>query len=185
GIVYLAPITPNSQVPGWLVVGTSNQVWESNDMGATVSRIPLLGDTACNATATVSLAAAGCDLVRALAYGGMFSGTPAPNVLYIAFIPTGTGTDGVVLVGTDIGVLGTAMKTDTVWSVFGSTLPRTFAFSVVYDSTEDMLMVGTLGRGAFELPNASTAASAGSQLWGAAPDDIPFTVDVPLDVKRP
>ena len=83
GIVNLAPITPNSQVSGWLVVGTSNQVWESNDMGATVSRIALLGDTTCNATATVSLAAAGCDLVRALAYGGMFSGTPAPNVLYV------------------------------------------------------------------------------------------------------
>src|SRR5207244_11467480 len=70
---------------------------------------------------------------------GNLLATGIREVLSIAFIPTGTGTDGVVLVGTDIGVLGTAMKTDTVWSVFGSTQPRTFAFSVVYAIHEDKL----------------------------------------------
>jgi len=70
------------------------------------------------------------------------------------------------------------MKTDTVWSPFGTTLPRTYAYSLAYDATAKMLVVGTLGRGVWELPDADKAIGGLSQLWGAPPADQPFTLDV-------
>ncbi|MCH9002287.1 MAG: exo-alpha-sialidase, partial [Planctomycetes bacterium] len=68
---------------------------------------------------------------------------------------TSAGEDGLV-VGTNIGVflsLRTALGT---WNELGTNLPNVPVWDLDYDATDDVLVAGTLGRGAWTIPNAST-----------------------------
>jgi len=112
------------------------------------------------------------------------------QILSIAIVPGG-GTDAIV-VGTDVGVfmtqanslncsgLGGACR--TTWAPFGTMVPQTLAYSVVYDSTDDVLVVGTLGRGAYKLAAAHTITSGANHLYGASAADQPYEIDLPLVV---
>ncbi|TDO29680.1 putative repeat protein (TIGR01451 family) [Kribbella sp. VKM Ac-2527] len=77
------------------------------------------------------------------------------SVLSIAFVP-GSGFDAVV-VGTTRGVFSTQSQNFGRWAEFGAGIPNTLASDVRYDATDDVLMVGTNGRGAWLVSNASSA----------------------------
>jgi hypothetical protein len=84
----------------------------------------------------------------------------------IALFTNGTATkaDDSILVGEPGGVFirrvqpPASLGTNT-WRAFGAgtTLPNTFVTSLIYDSKSDVLLAGTLGRGAWLLKNASAA----------------------------
>ncbi|MCH8148859.1 MAG: hypothetical protein IH987_12815, partial [Planctomycetes bacterium] len=69
---------------------------------------------------------------------------------------TSAGEDGLV-VGTNIGAflsLRTALGT---WNEIGTNLPNVPVWDLDYDATDDVLVAGTLGRGAWTIPDVSTA----------------------------
>ena len=65
-----------------------------------------------------------------------------------------------------------------VWTAFGGNLPNVVATDVVYNEADDVLIVGTYGRGAWTLGNASTVLTlpSGLRITGdadfAGQDDI-------------
>jgi len=68
------------------------------------------------------------------------------------------GTEDAVVVGTDIGVFATrAGPSLGGWAELDTSLPNAIAFELDYDPADDVLLVGTLGRGAWTLANASAA----------------------------
>ncbi len=70
------------------------------------------------------------------------------------------GTSSIVL-GTDRGVFVTSAADPGRWTELGS-LPHAPVYDLEYDSRDDALVVGTLGRGAFILENASNSGAADS-----------------------
>jgi hypothetical protein len=93
--------------------------------------------------------------------------------------PPGTGLD-VVLVGTDAGVFFSTSANFANWQeLAGDTLPNAPVYDLVYDSFDNVLVAGTLGRGAWTLANfgtlipepatATAAAAAGLLLAGRRP----------------
>ncbi len=70
-----------------------------------------------------------------------------------AFIP-GPVADA-VLVGTDAGVFLSQTQNLGAWAEFGSNLANAPAFDLDYDAADDVLLAGTLGRGAWTVANAS------------------------------
>ncbi|MDA9942551.1 hypothetical protein N9C62_08090 [Luminiphilus sp.] len=65
------------------------------------------------------------------------------------------GTRGALLVGTLQGVYA-AMDTDyTKWSLLGTGLPNTQVFDMDFSLGDDVLVAGTLGRGAWKISNVS------------------------------
>ena len=75
------------------------------------------------------------------------------NIQTIEFAENGT-TDA-VLVGGLGGVFRMLTNNPGVWSEFGAGLPNTVAFDLEYNVTDDMLVVGTFGRGAWTIEDAS------------------------------
>ncbi|MEM7456698.1 MAG: hypothetical protein AAF456_20305, partial [Planctomycetota bacterium] len=64
-----------------------------------------------------------------------------------------------------------------IWTEFGSGLPNAPAFDMDYDAGDDVLVVGTLGRGAWSVANASSFSTPGVlQIYGdmdfANQDDV-------------
>src|SRR6185437_869891 len=66
---------------------------------------------------------------------------------------------------------------------FGTTLPRTFAFDLKYDVGSDTLLVATLGRGSFTLAGASSVVFGDNRLFGAAPSDQAFQLEIRLQLS--
>ncbi len=62
--------------------------------------------------------------------------------------------DGLV-VGTDTGVYFADSSEFTFWSELGTDLPNVIAYDLDYDPNDDLLVVGTLGRGAWTLSDTS------------------------------
>ncbi|MFN2611440.1 MAG: hypothetical protein ABR507_11310 [Actinomycetota bacterium] len=90
-----------------------------------------------------------------------------------------------IIVGTDIGVFVSLTSGLGNWVPMSANLPRTWAYSLAYDSTDDVLIVGTLGRGAWKLNSARSAVfginSAGSShLHGSAPGDLTYDIILPI-----
>ena len=71
----------------------------------------------------------------------------------ISFVP-GSGVDGIV-VGTDIGTYVSTSNALGTWQLYGASLPNTLVFDLRYNAVDDVLIAGTLGRGAFKVNNAS------------------------------
>lgn len=63
----------------------------------------------------------------------------------------------VVLVGGDGGVFRMLANNPAEWTRLGENLPRAVTYDLHYDPTDDVLLAGTLGRGAWIIPNASAA----------------------------
>ncbi|MFV2068545.1 MAG: GEVED domain-containing protein, partial [Pirellulales bacterium] len=61
-----------------------------------------------------------------------------------------------VAVGTNLGVFASLVSSLGTWFQFGTGLPNAPVWDMDYDSTDDVLAVGTLGRGVWTMPNAST-----------------------------
>jgi photosystem II stability/assembly factor-like uncharacterized protein len=71
----------------------------------------------------------------------------------IVYVPSSSGDR--LIVGADGGVFVTSAATPGFWSKVGTNLPHALVFDMDYDATRDLLGVGTMGRGAWTLPNAS------------------------------
>lgn len=67
-----------------------------------------------------------------------------------------------ILVGTDLGVYVASAPAYTNWSKVGTNLPNAPVFDLEYNQADDVLVVGTLGRGAWLVPVAT------SQIFGQA-----------------
>ncbi|MFN2606277.1 MAG: Ig-like domain repeat protein [Acidimicrobiales bacterium] len=101
-------------------------------------------------------------------------GTASPGVLRsLSFIPA-SGFKLVAL-GTDTGVFVQKTTNPGGWGRLGTNLPRTLAFDLEYDATDNVLLVGTLGRGAWKLSNANAVALAAADLGvvkSSAPEPV-------------
>ncbi len=69
------------------------------------------------------------------------------------------GSIGALLVGGNLGVFVSTLNALGAWTEVGSNLPNALVYDMRYNATDDILAVGTLGRGAWTLPNASSLAN--------------------------
>ena len=94
------------------------------------------------------------------------------------------GTNDRLVVGTNIGVMVTRENSLGTWFQLGSGLPHAPVWSLEYDVADDVLLAGTLGRGAWTLPAVSTLNTP--PIADAGPDQIvectsPAGAEVTLD----
>ena len=68
------------------------------------------------------------------------------------------GTDGAVVVGTNMGVWAARSTNYMDWFSVGTDLPNVQVSDMQYDPQDDLLVAGTLGRGAWLFPGASSIA---------------------------
>jgi hypothetical protein len=120
------------------VVDAANNVWMTTDAGSSWTNIAANLSTLGTKLRTVQVVrpqgAAGPAFVVVGGLGGLLH-------------------DGGVFV-TEIGNSATPRP---VWVPFGQGLPNVQVFSLNYNSTDDVLVAGTFGRGAWTLPNVSQA----------------------------
>ena len=76
------------------------------------------------------------------------AGTRFRSVAYVAAVP-----DDIVFVGTGRGVYVAFASNFSSWQLLGSGLPNAPVFDLAYDPYDDVLVAGTLGRGAWKLSN--------------------------------
>jgi len=129
GYVQDIVLDPNNFANAFVI--STNGVWNSPDLGNhwydLTGNIHLIDYLTSNSLQTVQFVQRPSDGLAALLVGGL----------------------GGVFV----------MRTDNpgVWSSFGTGLPNTITADLAYDSTDDMLVAGTLGRGVWEVPHVSNA----------------------------
>lgn len=61
-----------------------------------------------------------------------------------------------VILGTNIGIFMMSNFRVGVWTAIGSELPRVLTYDMDYDAADDVLVAGTLGRGAWSLSDVSS-----------------------------
>ena len=69
---------------------------------------------------------------------------------------TGSGRLSGLLVGANLGVFHATSDDFTAWSEFGTGLPNAPVWDLQYDTLDDLLVAGTLGRGVWTLAGASS-----------------------------
>ena len=117
--------------------------------------------------------------------GNLFTLGPG-RILSITFVPGAAAGLGALLVGTDTGIFASLTTNLGSWAPFSTTLPRTLVSDMRYSSKNgrNVLVVSAFGRGTWKLSSASQAIFGGSQLFGVAPSDQRFAVDLPLTVSN-
>ncbi len=73
----------------------------------------------------------------------------ASDLFTIAFVAGPVSNS--ILVGTNLGVFVTSSATIGTWGKLGNGLPNVLAFDMEYDVADDVLVLGTMGRGAWNL----------------------------------
>src|SRR5205823_12653286 len=84
--------------------------------------------------------------------------------------PTTGLNNRVLLLGGDGGVY--RQLDDGSWTLFGQGLPNSRVSDLHYDATDDVLVVGTLGRGVWTVPNASTSLTEAATLTLTGSDGV-------------
>ncbi len=69
----------------------------------------------------------------------------------IEFVPGAAG--GTILIGTNSGVFYSKVSAIGVWTKLGQNIPNAIVYDLEYDSTDNILVAGTMGRGAWSFPN--------------------------------
>jgi hypothetical protein len=99
--------------------------------------------------------------------GGMWvditGNLPDNNLRSVVVIPNGAGVNA-VLVGGIMGVSRMLTNNVGVWSKFGTGLPNAPAYDLDYNAADNVLLVGTLGRGAWIVPNVRDSVFANGTL---------------------
>src|SRR3569623_328557 len=95
------------------------------------------------------------------------------DVRTVEFVKVGAHT--VLLAGGQGGLYRSVNPTagNAQWELYGAGLPHVLVKSVVYDSTDDLLAAGTWGRGAWDIPNASTTLAVTGVLQLDGDTDFP------------
>jgi photosystem II stability/assembly factor-like uncharacterized protein len=83
---------------------------------------------------------------------GNLAGVAQLGIQSVEYIPS---MPDYIAIGTRSGVFGVQMGTPTVWRQVGFGLPSVPAWDMEYNATDDVIALGTLGRGAWLLPRAS------------------------------
>ncbi|MDZ4853021.1 MAG: GEVED domain-containing protein [Pirellulaceae bacterium] len=97
------------------------------------------------------------------------------NVFWsIKYVPSAIS--DAIVVGTNHGVFAMMTSSPGVWVQLGANLPHAAIFDLDYSRIDDVLVAGTLGRGAWLLPNASDAINADT----IAPSTVSFKRKLPL-----
>ncbi|HEY5846762.1 MAG TPA: hypothetical protein VIU11_21060 [Nakamurella sp.] len=87
--------------------------------------------------------------------GTLTQEAPGAAISSLEVVPiAGTG-EFALLAGTDTGIFVTQTQNLGVWAELGTNLPNAIAFGLTYDPTDDVLLVGTMGRGSWLLSDAS------------------------------
>lgn len=104
----------------------------------------------------------------------------------ITFVPAPGGVgDGAIVVGGMRGVFY-ANSVTPAWDRVGSTLPRLYVSDLRYDRFDDLLLVGTLGGGAWTFGNASTElAGEGAISITPAAIDVTLVRGSVADIRLP
>lgn len=90
--------------------------------------------------------------------GTLSTEAPAAQIWSLEVIPVpGAGGAFALVAGTDAGVFMTNSQNFGAWAELGNNLPNTHAYDITYDAVDDVLLVGTLGRGSWLLRQASLA----------------------------
>ena len=74
-----------------------------------------------------------------------------------------------ILAGTNLGVFAAAISALGTWSKLGSSLPNAIVFDMEYDVSDDILVVGTMGRGAWSLTNVNSVLDPTLKLLSVSP----------------
>ncbi|MGA2033362.1 MAG: hypothetical protein ABSG68_13980, partial [Thermoguttaceae bacterium] len=110
---------------------------------------------------------------------------PDPGIVglhSLAFVP-GSSTDptnfaGAVVVGGPHGAYATQTQGGQrgIWYQVGANLPQAPVYDLQYDSTDDVLLAATLGRGTWELPNARTQVFGTPDLVSVDVNGVTYSV---------
>jgi len=93
--------------------------------------------------------------------GDLVYGEDAGEFRSVEFLPNSNG--GAICLGTQTGVYIADINSPLSWRRFGTNLPRSaYVYDIEYDSVDDVLVIGTLGRGAWMMQNASGASTGSS-----------------------
>lgn len=120
-------------------------------------------------TVTTAASSTWTNFTGNLTPGGAVFTEPTGTFTAAGFFPVASTTRGVVVVGTSGGLYYrfTDDATGTWASLMGTDMPEAYVSEIQYDLADDILVVATLGRGVWTLPNAS-------QLFAPVPE--PATV---------
>jgi hypothetical protein len=108
---------------------------------------------------------------------GNLIGIGAQDFHTLAFVPTSP--NDLLVLGTQTGVYVSASNGFASWDHLGTGLPNTLVFDLGYDTGDDLLVAGTLGRGAWTLTGVSgvtvtTSTATTSSTTTTLPDDTGF-----------
>jgi len=78
------------------------------------------------------------------------------DIRSMAFVP---GLVDSILVGTNLGIFATSVSQIGQWLLVGTAFPNVLTTEIEYDSSDNVLVAGTLGRGAWLMSNAQAVLS--------------------------
>jgi hypothetical protein len=88
--------------------------------------------------------------------------TTGMDLRSIAFVPGPL--NSAIVVGTNLGIFMMSTLNVGVWSPIGNGMPIVSTYDLEYDATDDILVVATMGRGAWALRNVSSFLSSPSSV---------------------
>lgn len=159
--------------PDVLYVGTSDQVFVRTsphpaplEPSASYAGGPVMGIANDLATPNTAYVISPVTVHQTVDAGGNWTDLSAnldelkPGILRsIAYIPAPGGGAGSLLVGSDSGVFVRQTDSSGAWVRMAAGLPNAPVYHLEYDGVDEILLVGTLGRGAWRLDTASPSAA--------------------------
>lgn len=159
-----APLVASSNYQGGPVRGIAGDV-TSGKVAFVISPVSVHQTTDAGATWT--------DLTENLA-------SLQPGTLHsVAYIPAPGGAPGSLLLGADHGVYVRRVAVGGAWTLLATGLPRVPVYHLEYDDADNILLAGTLGRGAWQLdsPSPSAAVTMVADAAAMPPGDSPAAMD--------
>ncbi|HEY9156871.1 choice-of-anchor D domain-containing protein [Candidatus Binatus sp.] len=92
-----------------------------------------------------------------------FGVTPFDSVEFLS-----NGSSSAILVGTYKGVFKAQVSSPDSWSQLGTGFPDVFTYRLIFDSVDNVLVAGTLGRGAWKFMPAATATATATAMATSA-----------------
>jgi len=110
------------------------------------------------------------------------------NLIHTIAVADNASGVSAVLVGETNGVFRMLSNAPNLWTKFGANLPNSSVWGVQYNATRDVVVAGTSGRGAWEVPSASTTLFTSGTLEIDGDMDFPNendTIRLVLDPLNP
>ena len=89
--------------------------------------------------------------------GSLATEAPGANIRSLEIVPVPGQNALALLAGTDLGVFMTQTQNLGAWAELSGALPNTIAFDLHHDAGDDVLLVGTMGRGSWLVEDISDA----------------------------